>query len=113
MIKSDYRFFWSNGNGENKYVLELPLAITTNRIFQLYPNDCVKKIIVNHKEYSELTGDLCNYRDGIPLYLQEYLQLGTNIIQVDISESGNSKALILKPSVLDPVRLYSFLLLGV
>jgi hypothetical protein len=110
--KSDYRFFWSNGEGDYKYVLEFPIRITTNRVFQIYPNDCIKRIVINHEPYKGLSWDLCNYRNGIRLDLGNYLKLWNNIIQVDVAETGNSRAFIIKPSEFDQVRLRSFLFLG-
>ncbi|HMY80339.1 MAG TPA: hypothetical protein PK048_00660 [Candidatus Absconditabacterales bacterium] len=112
-IKPDYRFFWSNDNGQRYiYTLNVPIKGTTKRSFSVYPNDCISSITINGKDYKELTGDLCNYREGVKLDVKDYLVQGVNTFTFAIDQTGNSRALILKPSIDDPIRLITLVLLG-
>ncbi len=113
-IKSDYRFFRSNDNNQKYiYTLTIPIKYTTKRVFTLYPNDCITSLTINNKEFPALTGDLCNYRNGVKLDIGDYLIKGDNTLTLTINQNGGSKALLIKPSIDDPVRTANFIILGV
>jgi len=111
--KEDYRFYWSNGTVTDKYVLTIPLRLTTNRIFQIYPNDCIRNVIINHKPFTGLQGDLCNAWKGVTIDAKDLLILGDNIIQVEVQEKQYKRSFYIKPSVSDSVRMWSFIGIGI
>ncbi|MBP7007681.1 hypothetical protein KBB05_02965 [Patescibacteria group bacterium] len=56
---------------------------------------------------------MCNYRNGVKLDIGDYLIKGDNTLTLTINQNGGSKALLIKPSIDDPVRTANFIILGV
>ncbi len=110
---SDYRFYRSNGTAIDKYVFTMPIYLTTNRVFQIYPNDCIRSVIINHKEFTGLQGDLCNAWVGVKIDAKDYLVKGENIIQVEVQEKQYKRSFYIKPSVSDSVRMLTMISMGI
>lgn len=112
--KPDYRFFRSNDPDlKYTYILNVPIEKTTTRSFQVFPNDCIESLTINGVPYEGLEWDLCNAWVGIRLKdLHKYLKLGDNEFIFKVNQIGSSRSFFLKPSIDDPIRMMSFILLG-
>lgn len=110
----DYRFFRSNDPDQYfTYKLHYPLKITLQRSFTVFPNDCITSLVINNRPYTLPSGNLCDMRNGVLLQgLDEYLLTWDNLFEFKVFQNGNSRSFFMKPSILDPVRMTSFILIG-